>query len=94
MERLGLMTDAGRAVLPDMSPKGFVIDEDIEKALKADAEVWNNFQKFPSLYQRVRIDTIQIKKKQPALFQSRLQKLIEHTKHGIMYGEWNDNGRL
>ncbi|MEH2929941.1 YdeI/OmpD-associated family protein [Candidatus Ventrimonas sp. KK005] len=63
MARLGLMTDAGRAVLPDMSPKGFVIDKDIEKALKADAKVWNNFQKFPSLYQRVRIDTIQIKKK-------------------------------
>ena len=52
MERLGLMTDAGRAVLPDMSPKGFVIDKDIEKALKADAEVWNNFQKYPPLYQR------------------------------------------
>ena len=26
MERLGLMTDAGRAVLPDMSPNGFIID--------------------------------------------------------------------
>ena len=94
MERLGLMTDAGRAVLPDMSPKGFVIDGDIEKALKADMEVWNNFQKFPPLYQRVRIDTIQIKKKQPELFQSRLQKLIENTRKGVMYGEWNDNGRL
>lgn len=47
MERLGLMTDAGRAVLPDMSPKGFVIDGDIEKALKADSGVWSNFQKFP-----------------------------------------------
>lgn len=33
MERLGLMTDAGRAILPDMSPKGFVIDKDIEKSL-------------------------------------------------------------
>ena len=94
MARLRLMTDAGRAVLPDMSPKGFVIDKDIEKALKADAKVWNNFQKFPPLYQRVRIDTIQIKKKQPKLFQSRLQKLIENTKKGVMYGEWNDNGRL
>ena len=28
------------------------------------------------------------------LFQSRLQKLIENTKKGVMYGEWNDNGRL
>lgn len=94
MERLGRMTDAGRAVLPDMSSSGFVIDTDILKALQSDSEVWENFQKFPPLYQRVRIDTIQIKKKQTELFQSRLQKLIDNTKEGIMYGEWNDNGRL
>ena len=94
MERLGRMTDAGRAVLPDMSEKGFVIDKDILNALQADAEVWSNFQSFPPLYQRVRIDTIQIKKKQPELFQSRLQKLLDNTKAGVMYGEWNDNGRL
>jgi len=88
------MTDAGRAVLPDMSPSGFIIDDDILQALKADHEVWKNFCNFPALYQRVRIDTIQIKKKQPDLFQSRLRKLIDNTKKGIMYGEWNDNGRL
>jgi len=94
MEKLGRMTDAGRAVLPDMSEKGFVIDKDVLAALQADAEAWANFQQFPPLYQRVRIDTIQIKKKQPELFQSRLQKLVENSKKGIMYGEWNDNGRL
>lgn len=27
-------------------------------------------------------------------FQSRLKKLVENTKAGIMYGEWNYNGRL
>lgn len=91
MEKLGRMTDAGRAVLPDMSTAGFIIDTEI---LKADKKVWENFLKFPPLYQRVRIDTIQIKKKQPELFQSRLQKLIDNTKKEIMYGEWNDNGRL
>ncbi|MCM1296263.1 MAG: YdeI/OmpD-associated family protein [Muribaculaceae bacterium] len=94
MEKLGRMTDAGRAVLPDMSPSGFVIDSDILNALQADLIVWNNFLSFPPLYQRVRIDTIQIKKKQPDLFQSRLQKFIDNTRQGIMYGEWNDNGRL
>lgn len=92
LEHLGLMTDAGRAVLPDMNK--FVIDKEISDALQADAVVWNNFQKFPSLYRRVRIDTIQIKKKQPELFQSRLKKLIDNTRAGVMYGEWNDNGRL
>lgn len=65
MEKLGRMTDAGRKMLPDMSPSGFMIDDDILQALKADDEVWKNFCSFPVLYQRVRIDTIQIKKKKP-----------------------------
>lgn len=94
LEKLGRMTDAGRSVLPDLSPSGFAIDGAVLQALQADAEVWYNFLSFPPLYQRVRIDTIQIKKKQPELFQSRLQKFIEHTKQGVLYGEWNDNGRL
>ena len=94
MERLGRMTDAGRAVLPDMSEQEFVIDSTILEALQADEMIWESFQKFPSLYQRVRIDTIQIKKKQPELFKSCLQKLLDNTKANVMYGEWNDNGRL
>ena len=94
MERLGLMTEAGRAVLPDMSEEGFKIMPEIIDALKADAEAWSNFQQLPSLYKRVRIDTIQIKHKQKDLFNSRLEKFIENTRRGIMYGQWNDGGRL
>ena len=94
MERLGRMTDAGRDVLPDMSPEGFVIDEEILSALRQDPIVWWNFQNFPPLYRRVRIDTIQIKKKQRPLFENRLKKFIDNTRLGVMYGEWNDNGRL
>jgi len=94
MEKEGRMTDAGRAVLPDMSPSSFTIDEEILQALQADLSVWKNFLSFPPLYRRVRIDTIQIKKRQPELFRSRLRKFIENTRRGTMYGEWNDNGRL
>lgn len=95
MERLGLMTDAGRAVLPDMSPESFTIHPDILAALQSDPIVWENFCKLPELYRRVRIDTIQIKRKShPDIFRSRLQKFIENTRSGILYGEWNDNGRL
>ena len=35
MERLGLMTDAGRAVLPDMSETGFRIDNEILQQIQA-----------------------------------------------------------
>lgn len=94
MERLGKMTDAGRAVLPDMSEDGFVIDADILSALKADKQVYENFLSFPLLYRNVRVDTIQRVKPAPELFQNRLEKLVENTKNGIMYGDWNDHGRL
>ncbi len=94
MEQLGLMTDAGRAVLPDMSPQGFIINKDILQRLQSDPVVWNNFCRFPDLYKRVRIDTIQIKRNQPELFESRLNKFIENTRKGLLYGEWNDYGRL
>lgn len=94
LERLGLMTDAGRAVLPDMTDAGFVIDADILHALQADAAVWENFLRLPELYKKVRIDTIQIKRREPALFASRLQKFLDNTRQGILYGKWNDNGRL
>lgn len=94
MERMGLMTDAGRAVLPDMSPDGFNIDKDILQRLQSDPVVWNNFCQSPDLYKRIRIDTIQIKRNDPDLYESRLVKFIENTRKGLLYREWNDNGRL
>lgn len=92
LERLGLMTDAGRAVLPDMS---FTIDRDILLTLQSDDELWHNFQSLPPIYVRVRIGNIQsIRKRNPDLSKLRLQKFIDNTRKGVLYGEWNDNGRL
>ena len=95
LEKLGLMTDAGRAVLPDLSESGFVIDEEIDQAFQANPVAWEHFQSFPPLYQRVRIDSIQRdKKKDRAVFEKRLEKLIRQSEVGIMFGDWNDYGRL
>lgn len=95
LERLGWMTDAGRAVLPDMSENSFVIDRDILQELQSDGVLWENFCRLPELYKRVRIDRIQyLKNQSPSLFRSRLDKFIQNTRKGILYGEWNDNGRL
>jgi hypothetical protein len=86
------MTDAGRAVLPNMD---FQIDDDVLVALQSDETIWQNFQILPALYVRVRIDNIQnVRKRDPEAFQRRLQKFIDNTRNGIMYGEWNDDGRL
>ncbi|WP_339315820.1 YdeI/OmpD-associated family protein [Paenibacillus sp. FSL R10-2734] len=94
LEKLGLMTDEGRKVLPDMDYDSFKIDSVIEQRLKEESQVYENFLTFPALYQRVRIDTIQSNRNQPELFKSRLDKFITNTKENKMYGLWHDNGRL
>ena len=94
LERLGLMTDAGRAVLPEMDVRKFKIDKDVEAALRA-ARVWTKFRNFPPLYQRIRAYNIGFaKNRYPASYQRALTHLIEQTRQGKMYGEWNDYGRL
>jgi uncharacterized protein YdeI (YjbR/CyaY-like superfamily) len=94
LEKLGLMSDEGRKVLPDMDHDSFKIDKVIEQGLKEDRQAYENFLAFPALYKRVRIDTIQSTKNQPELFKSRLDKFITNTKENKMYGQWHDNGRL
>ena len=93
MEQLGRMTEAGRAMYPQ-GMDAFVIDEDILAALQEDAVAWHNFCGFPALYQRIRIDTIQAKRAEPTVFASRLSKFIENTRNNVLFGEWNDYGRL
>lgn len=94
MERLGLMTAAGRAVLPDMSPRGFVIADDILTEFRRHRRAWHNFSTFPPLYRRVRIDTIQRDRSDMTVFRQRLERLIAASDECKMIGEWDDYGRL
>jgi hypothetical protein len=94
LERLGLMTDAGRKVLPPMGPRSFKVDPDIEAAMKKH-HVWSRFRQFPPLYQRIRAYNVAFfKHRDPDTYTSMLEHLIEATRHGHLYGEWNDYGRL
>ena len=94
LERLGLMTDAGRAVLPAMGPRSFKMDPDVERALK-DARVYSKFRSFPPLYQRIRAYNVAFYKgRDTAAYERALAHLIDETRKGNLYGEWNDYGRL
>lgn len=94
LEKLGLMTDAGRAVLPPMGPRDFKIDPDIEIALKQ-ARVWSKYKAFPPLYQRIRAYNLAFYKNQHMPeYEPALEHLISTTKQGKLFGEWNDYGRL
>lgn len=93
LDRLGLMTDAGRAALPPLGPRSFKMDPEIVEALKS-SRCWSAFKRFPPLYQRVRVDNIQRVKSDRQEFDKRLAQLVKQTKQGKMYGDWNDFGRL
>ena len=94
LEKLNLMTDAGRAVLPPMGPRSFKVDPDIKAAMKA-ARCWSTFKLFPPLYQRIRAYNVAFyKKRNPEMYEQTLLHLISETKQGRMFGEWNDYGRL
>lgn len=91
---LDLMTDLGRATLPDLSPESFMIDLRIMQALEADPEIQQNFSAFPELYQRIKIDNIQRYGADVELFERRLEKLLTNTKANQLFGAWDDNSRL
>ncbi|MFC4713681.1 YdeI/OmpD-associated family protein [Planococcus dechangensis] len=95
LQKLGLMTQQGLDVLPDMRAESFKVDPEVEIRLKQDPQVYGNFMNFPELYRRIRIDNIQgYKEYDRSIFDKRLDKLINHTRDNKMYGQWNDNGRL
>lgn len=94
LERLHIMTDAGRTVLPNMNIDEFKLDADIEIAMK-NANVLSIFKSFPALYQRIRAYNVSFYKKRDLhKYNHALTHLIEKTKKGQMFGEWNDYGRL
>ena len=62
--------------------------------MKKNEKAWNNFNNFPVLYQRVRVDNVEWARKNNELFCSRLNKLIETAEQNKMYGQWDDYGKL
>ena len=94
LEALGLMTDAGRKVLPAMGPRSFKIDPDVESALKK-GRAWTAFKRMPPLYQRVRAYNVAfLKKIDPQAYPAALERFVSETRRGRMVGQWNDYGRL
>jgi len=82
----GKMTEAGLAVLPDLSLDSFHFPEDILQALQADPQTWENYQRFSDLYKRIRISYIENARKQPDIFQNRLTNFIKKTRENKIYG--------
>lgn len=91
--RLGLMTDAGKRTLPDLS-EPFEIAEDIRAAIRGEPGADAYFADLPDLYVRVRIGYIEEMRRCPEEFDRRLRNFLRKTAQRKTFGNWNDGGRL
>lgn len=85
------MTSMGLSVvkhLMDISSKDLklIIKQDILKYLKQDKKTWENFQKFPESYKRVRIGWIESARIHPKIFNTRLRYFLKMTAKNKKYG--------
>jgi uncharacterized protein YdeI (YjbR/CyaY-like superfamily) len=82
----GLMTPSGLVVVGDLWTENFTIADDILQALKANAQVWQNFNSFPESYRRIRVGWIEGARKRPADFEKRLKYFIKMTAVNKQFG--------
>jgi len=85
------MTDKGLTAVKhafDNSSKNLkcIIKTDILKSLKEDKKTWENFQKFPESYKRIRIEWIEGARTRPELFKKRLRYFLKMTSKNERYG--------
>ena len=87
------MTEAGLAAVAhafdslDDRQEDFPIPADILAALKADAQAWENFQKFPGPYKRIRIAYIESRRRHgQEAFEKSLRNFIAKTAQNKRFG--------
>lgn len=82
----GQITEAGLKTLPDFTNETFVIPPDILEALQKDPLVWENFERFPDVYKRIRIAFIAEARNRPEMFQQRLAYFLKRTAQNKTFG--------
>lgn len=87
------MTEAGRRTLPDLIDKTVRVPEDVRARLQAEPGAWEAFQRFPPLYQRVRLGYVEeMRRRDPREFEKRLANFVARSARGEMFGNWDDAG--
>ncbi len=94
--KIGEMTPAGLAVIPDLDPTHFVFEDWAINEIKADKEAWENYQSFPENYRRIKLDRIQHYRNTDRIEQAKtaLRNFISDCHNGKMSPNWSDFGRL
>lgn len=70
-----------------LEKKEIKIEKEIMKELKKDKKTWENFQKFPERYKKIRIAWIESARSRPEMFERRLRYFIKMTEQNKKYGQ-------
>lgn len=89
---LGLMTPAGRAVLPDLTDRPVVLAPDVTAAFEQAPGALAFFRAQPELYQRVRLGYVEEQRRNRPEFERRLKNLVTKSAARERFGNWNDEG--
>ena len=91
-ERLRRIIERGKVVpdvlatVRDVLEEPFEFPPDIEAALRANKQAWDNFQRYSGAYQRIRVAFIDSARKRPEEFEKRLRHFIRMTEQDKQYG--------
>ena len=91
-ERLRRLIEQGKVVpdvlatVRDMVEEPFEFPPDIEAALRANTQAWENFQRCSGAYRRIRVAFIDSARKRPEEFEKRLRHFIRMTAQDKQYG--------
>ncbi len=94
LEKLGLMTDAGRAALPDMDavPR---MDPNLRRWFSKNPGMEERFMGFPELYRRIQLSNLEdYRERWPEGYRKKLIGLRRRIESGTMAPGWDDYGRL
>jgi uncharacterized protein YdeI (YjbR/CyaY-like superfamily) len=92
IERLRHLVSQGKVIdevlesLGDVLEQEFVFPPDIIKAIKSDADAWENYQKFSDIYKRIRVAFIEGARNRPEEFQKRLKYFIKMSRENKLIG--------
>ncbi len=86
LESQGMLHSSIRESVLPIIEAPYEFPQDIINAIKAEEEAWDNYQRFPDEYKRIRIAYIDSARKRPLEFERRLASFINMTKKNKLVG--------
>lgn len=92
IERLRWLVKEGKVIpsvrdsVRDILNEEFVIPKDILEEIKSNTQAYENFQKFPLSYQRIRIGFVEGARNRPEEFKKRLNHFIKMSEKNKTFG--------